>query len=153
MRFLLLLCALLPAIALAQQSPSLASLKDKNRVLLVFAPTDQSPDFQKQYSLLDHHAQEMKDRDLVLIPVLVHVGQAIGPDTLRTIHPPVASDASQIELRRRFAVPTGEFTIILIGKDGGEKLRQHTPITAEKLNAMIDAMPMRREEMDARTRH
>jgi hypothetical protein len=35
------------------------------------------------------------------------------------------------------------FTVLLIGKDGGEKLRQHTSIPIDKL----DAMPMRQAEM------
>jgi len=150
MSVLSLILVLFPAFALAQQSPSLASLKDKNRVLLVSAQTDQDPGFQQQIAILNHHAQEMKDRDLVLLPVLIHIGGAASADTLRTIHPPVASDAEQIDLRRHFHIETAQFTVILIGKDGGEKLRQHTPITIQKLNATIDAMPMRRDEMRSR---
>jgi hypothetical protein len=150
MRILLLLIGLLPAIALAQGSPSLDSLKDKSRVLLVFAQTDQDPNFQQQITILRHHAQEMKDRDLILLPVLIHIGAATSADTLRTVHPPTASDAEQIDLRRRFHIDTARFTVILIGKDGGEKLREHSPIPIQKLNATIDAMPMRRDEMRSR---
>jgi len=36
--------------------------------------------------------------------------------------------------------------VVLIGKDGGEKLRSAQPITAERLFATIDAMPMRQSE-------
>jgi Domain of unknown function (DUF4174) len=39
------------------------------------------------------------------------------------------------------------FTVILIGKDGGEKYRSARPITSTQLFALIDAMPMRRSEM------
>lgn len=39
------------------------------------------------------------------------------------------------------------FTIILIGKDGGEKYRTNKILLPEKLFAIIDAMPMRRAEM------
>ena len=38
------------------------------------------------------------------------------------------------------------FTCILIGRDGGEKFRTGELLTSEKLFAIIDAMPMRRNE-------
>ena len=38
------------------------------------------------------------------------------------------------------------FRIRLIGKDGGVKLDQSTPVTTSDLFALIDAMPMRRAE-------
>ena len=65
----------------------------------------------------------MTERDLVLIPV-------VGPD----------------DLRRRYRVTTTGFEAILVGKDGGAKHRSPTPITAERLITLIDAMPMRRQE-------
>ena len=39
------------------------------------------------------------------------------------------------------------FTVILIGKDGGEKYRSASLLTASRLFAMVDAMPMRQAEM------
>lgn len=39
------------------------------------------------------------------------------------------------------------FTVLLIGKDNGEKLRSHQPVTTKKLFGLIDAMPMRKEEI------
>lgn len=39
------------------------------------------------------------------------------------------------------------FTFILVGRDGGEKLRSSEVVTAEKLFGLIDAMPMRKDEM------
>jgi hypothetical protein len=39
---------------------------------------------------------------------------------------------------------------VLIGKDGGEKLRRTTPLSPEELFAIVDAMPMRRAEMRER---
>lgn len=45
----------------------------------------------------------------------------------------------------RFGAPA--FSVVLIGKDGGEKLRRTTPLPPEELFAVVDAMPMRRAEM------
>jgi len=44
-------------------------------------------------------------------------------------------------------IPNEPFTIILIGKDGGEKYRSNSILTADRLFAMVDAMPMRQSEM------
>jgi hypothetical protein len=42
------------------------------------------------------------------------------------------------------------FRVRLVGKDGGVKLDQATPIEVTTLFALIDAMPMRRAEMASR---
>ncbi len=117
----------------------------------IFAPSTGNPDFQQQFVILRRYAAGIKERDLVAIPVVVQAGDTTGADTLRNLHPPVASDTDQIDLRHRFHVPTGEFMVILIGKDGGEKLRQNSPLSAEKLRAVIDAMPGRRDEIQERS--
>jgi len=57
-------------------------------------------------------------------------------------------------VERDFVVETrrnaSEFSVVLIGKDGGEKLRQKSPLTAKELFVIVDAMPMRRAEMEKR---
>jgi len=40
------------------------------------------------------------------------------------------------------------FSVVLIGKDGGEKLRRDSFLTTRDLFAIVDAMPMRRAEME-----
>jgi len=39
------------------------------------------------------------------------------------------------------------FRLILIGKDGGEKFTSDTPVSCQQLYAIIDAMPMRQQEI------
>jgi hypothetical protein len=55
-------------------------------------------------------------------------------------------------IERDFVVRTqfgsAEFSVVLIGKDGGEKLRRKAPLTTRELFAIVDAMPMRRAEME-----
>lgn len=143
---------LLVALSKCHQAPAqaLATFVDKNRILLVFAPTDQDPRLREQLNLLSHHAKDMKDRDLILITILSPSGETTPPDTLRTPPRPVLSDAEQLSIRHRFRVPPAEFAAILLGKDGGEKLRSSTPVSCNGLNRTIDAMPMRRQEMRER---
>jgi hypothetical protein len=55
-------------------------------------------------------------------------------------------------LRKRLSVPSGRFTVILIGKDGGEKIRQGSSVDLKEIFAIIDAMPMRQQEMRERAK-
>lgn len=48
---------------------------------------------------------------------------------------------------KKYKVSAQNFTFVLVGKDGGEKLRSNCPVTLQKLYATIDAMPMRKAEM------
>jgi len=142
----LLLClALLAPCATAQQT--LATLVDRNRVLLVFAPTALDGRYGQQLDALDHHEADLRSRDLVVIPLIQQPGPRNLSPVLRTIQPPRISDDEQLTIRRRFHIAASEFAVILLGKDGGEKLRSTTPIAIARLNRTIDAMPMRQEEM------
>jgi hypothetical protein len=53
-------------------------------------------------------------------------------------------------LRLRYGVGEGDFLAVLVGRDGTEKHRSTEPIPPGELFRMIDAMPMRREEMEER---
>lgn len=57
-------------------------------------------------------------------------------------------------IERDFVVQTRlsakSFSVVLIGKDGGEKLRRTAVVAPEELFALVDAMPMRRAEMRGR---
>ena len=50
---------------------------------------------------------------------------------------------------RKWNIDTASaFPLLLIGRDGGEKLRSSDVVSAEKLFGMIDAMPMRKNEVE-----
>ncbi len=51
------------------------------------------------------------------------------------------------ELRRAFSIDPTRFTAILVGKDGVEKVRSDVAFNNADLYRLIDAMPMRRQEM------
>lgn len=63
-------------------------------------------------------------------------GQAIG------------ADESQ-QLMNRYEIGADAFTVLLIGKDGGEKLRINEVPNLRTIYAVIDGMPMRNREMSA----
>ena len=131
----------LPLWVLAQSSPyhateTLAAMRDKSRPLLVFdteciGARSLGPSLHEQRELFDRHEVDLKNRDVVLLYV-----------------PYSRSEGSVwTGLRRQFRVDDRQFTVVLVGKDGGEKFRSHVPVTIEKLDALIDAMPMRQQEV------
>ena len=99
-----------------------------SRVLLVLAAPDDVR-LAEQARLLAADRAGAVERDLVLVEPAV---------------------ADQADLRRRYGVAPGRFAALLIGKDGGVKLRGGAPMSTRTLFEAIDAMPMRQAEMRRR---
>ena len=99
----------------------LESLKWQNRVLLLFAPTSTDGQLDQQLNYLRPNQRELEDRDLLVYSV--GAGNPLG---------------------EKFKVESTGFTVILIGKDGTEKLRKHKAVPAKEILRLIDSMPMRR---------
>ena len=113
----------------------------EHRLLLVFAPDADSALYRRQQEMLLVAERGLNERDTIIISVLRAVVEVGGkPDAA----------ASSVELRDAFNVSPHEFRVVLIGKDGGVKLRQEEPISMADLFALIDAMPMRKQEMGRR---
>ncbi len=119
---------ILLAVALAT-SPTLAQMRWERRVLIVAAPSPQDPALDEQRRILGGWTAKGDERDLTVVEI---VGDRVRG----------AGDTGPA-LRRKFRLPTG-FTAILIGKDGGEKLRSAHPFPTALIEQTIDAMPMRR---------
>ncbi|WP_299290468.1 DUF4174 domain-containing protein [uncultured Mucilaginibacter sp.] len=103
------------------------SQQNNHRHIWLFASEAGNASFTTQKSLLANAAAGLKERD-----ILVH--EVIGLK---------ANEA----LFKKYKASAQGFTFILIGKDSGEKLRSNQPVSLEKLYRLIDAMPMRQEEM------
>jgi hypothetical protein len=147
LRRLLILLSVCVTTSLSQSNPKkpLETLIDRNRVLLVFAPGSSDLNFVKQQKFIKNQASEAADRDLIAIPVLAK-WTSIDVD-LRNNNLLFTTDTEQISLRSHYKIQPSEFTVVLLGKDGGEKLRSRTPVTMQKLNELIDTMPMRQQEV------
>ena len=130
--------------AIKMSSFNLSSQKWKNRVLLVFAPSVDNHIYQQQMQLLQKHNKDFADRDLVLVQVL-------ATDESYANRQPI-DDSSAAKLRDRFGVDKENFRLILVGKDGGVKRSDATPVQATAIFEEIDAMPMRQQEMQQRRR-
>lgn len=111
----------------------------KHRVLLVFAPASYNAAYLRQRLQFDKAPQGFRDRELLYVPV-------VDGETLQVRTQNLDAE-SQKALREEFSIPSDSFAVLLIGKDGGVKLRRAEPVTADELFRLIDSMPMRQQEM------
>ena len=122
----------------------LSQFRWKNRLLFLFAPNRSHPLFDVLQKSIATQQAEVADRDLVIFEILES-----GTSRLDTsdLGPQVAQS-----LRDKFDVSPGRFAVILVGKDGGTKLNRQEQTQLEDIFALIDAMPMRMEEMRQKSR-
>jgi len=116
----------------------LDSYRWQNRIVVVFADQDAKQDLARQYQMMLIESDGMRDRDLIVVTVETDLVEIDG-----LANPTIRAD----RLRDAFNVPEQGFSILLIGKDGGVKLRSRQPVTTKDLFALIDGMPMRQREM------
>ena len=118
---------------------SLEDYKWKNRILLVFSPNTYNSDYRDQMKSLQSFKGGVQERDLEVFYAL--------DQSSPTTKGQVLSDDATVNLQNRFDVSSADFAVILIGKDGTEKLRTQEALSMEKLFDTIDAMPMRKLEI------
>lgn len=115
----------------AKENDPLTTYQGKSRVVLVFGPNDSDAKFAKQMSELKSKA-ELEDRQIVVLPVPAD---------------DKAAGKSLPYLQKKYNDGNGDFSVVLIGKDGHTAFRSGDPISAETLFGKIDAMPMRKDEI------
>lgn len=102
----------------------------QSRVLVIFASECNDSRIAEQRRIVSSMGSGAAERDMAVVEFVGAAGDTQA-------------------MRRQLGIPENGFQAVLVGKDGGAKLRSAQPLTAEKLAATIDAMPMRRQEMQA----
>ncbi len=110
----------------------------QNRLILIFAPAAGDTMYAQQLAIFATREAELAERDLL-------IGQFPADEQGSFAGQPVAR-AGGAALRARYDMSTRDFTLILIGKDGGVKLTADEPVGTARLFGLIDSMPMRRQE-------
>lgn len=115
----------------------------KNRILVIQSKDATSVDYQNQLKELTQSVEELKERKLVLYEITT--------DKYR--YTDFQKESELIEWnkledsnRQKFD-EASDFQIMLIGLDGGTKLRTTDPIKQSDIFNLIDSMPMRRYEI------
>jgi hypothetical protein len=105
----------------------LQAQKSNYRRLLIFAQDSSNVRFVKQNETMQKDIPGCVERDLVIENYLM----ANGAKTIFN----------------QYQIFSPEFNILLIGKDGLVKLRSKEVLPASRIFAIIDAMPMRKDEI------
>ncbi|MEL6452700.1 MAG: DUF4174 domain-containing protein [Pseudomonadota bacterium] len=116
------------SIFLTESVEDLSEFVWEKRPIIVFADSPNDPNFGLQIEYLENEAAAMAERDVVVL----------------TDTDPSANSALRTKLR-----PRG-FMLVLIGKDGGVKLRKPFPWDVRELSRTIDKMPVRQREIRER---
>ena len=130
--------------ALAPAQATAAELGDylwQSRPLLVFAPTEGDPRLSETMRRIEASRCDFIDRDMVL-------GRIVADGT-GTLDGQVVDTAQAQRLASEFGIGANGFSVVLIGKDGGEKLRVNDIPDLAAIYAVVDGMPMRGREMSA----
>lgn len=106
----------------------LSEFRWKKRPVLVFADSADDPAFIEQMELLRDRPEELAVRDVIVL----------------TDTDPGARAPLRLKMR-----PRG-FMLVLVGKDGGIKLRKPFPWDVREITRSIDKMPMRQREIRER---
>ena len=116
---------------------TLEDLKWKNRILLFFQSGSEKEGV--EWDISDSLKKEFSERDLVYF--------IIG-DSISSNSPYTFTQAYKERIKKLYALGSKSACYVLIGKDGGSKLRKEgkQPDWGEVF-ATIDAMPMRQREM------
>lgn len=135
MKYLILLLSILffSDMALAQD---LSKHQWQHRLILVISNELDQPLVQQQLSTLYSNEEGLAERKLKIYQVL--------PKQFR-LDQQEWQDSDQLYLQ--FHQNNEPFMVILIGLDGGIKLKRTELLNTNELFALIDGMPMRRAEM------
>lgn len=122
-----------------REAPDLQSYRWQKRLLLIFAPSPETSAYQALERQLQEQASGVRERDLLVFRLLEQ-GPSSGPGG-------DISPAGAKALRQRFGITPGTFTVVLVGKDGGVKLKGQGQGGLTDIFGLIDSMPMRQREM------
>ncbi len=117
-----------PAPSVAASEVTLPDLIWQKRALVVFADSPKDPNFIRQMQLLARNADDLVDRDVLVI----------------TDTDPAANSAVRQQLR-----PRG-FSLVLLDKDGKIAIRKPLPWDVREISHAIDKFPLRLQEVQDR---
>lgn len=117
--------------AILFSAPAIAQDYSKRKILLL-AENAQDADLKDQEKILSADSAGLAERDIIITIITQ------------------ASDKNRYD---QLMKNKKGFRFMLIGKDGGEKLTSEKPVTLQQLYPLIDSMPMRRYEIETRSKH
>ena len=111
----------------------------ENRILVIFASQSDSEIYQAQMEMFSEYTDGLKERDLITFSLFDEECSRLGGD--------IITNSSAESIRDRISPANCTYSIYLIGKDGGIKLKKEELLEVDELFSTIDRMPMRQREM------
>jgi len=123
----------------------LSAYKWENRIIIISSSENISDQYLQQLKLFSQEIEALKERKLILC-------QHVGDHYKIVHHPEFVIDASWRETSslNKYLKDGEGFSVVLIGLDGGVKLRQNEILETKDLFSIIDGMPMRKDEIRQR---
>lgn len=127
---------------LSMNSSFAQSLEDyrwKKRLVFIMNPGGDNPLMHPQVKSFREFSDEISERETLLF---IKTGDR------------VTDPEGNIQLVKIGEIPYNNFQgVVLIGKDGGVKLKEEFPVEPSALFSLIDSMPMRKAEMRSSKKH
>lgn len=118
---------------------ALSDYQWKNRLIVILTANASNENVEDQMEEFQNKKAEMEERKLVVFQ--------ITPSEYRTLFPEKTAWKEQKDMYVELKKSASTYEVLLIGLDGGVKLRQDETLKSELLFKEIDSMPMRQAEM------
>lgn len=120
----ILLLGFLLIMTLEMNAQNLSQHRWENRLVLLLTDSKSNVEYQQQINAFSDEKTGLDERKIIVYHLL-----------------------PKDEFYVKYKQTNSKFEFVLIGLDGGEKLRQDTFLPVEKLYDTVDSMPMRKAEM------
>lgn len=120
------------------QDLDLRDFRWENRILLFISEDSNNTKYQKQLFEFIEKEDGMSERKLLIVEV---------QKNRYRLHGELLEWNESSSLYKEYANDHNDFQVLLIGLDGGIKLRQKEMVTAKEIFDKIDSMPMRMSEI------
>ncbi len=127
---------------LSLQAQDLAGYRWQNRLVLILAEDSSNPLFQEQVQVFQDEEEGLQDLRIVVFQAL--------PQRYTRGTQQLPNWISGDQLYESYKSQDSSFEVLLLGLDGGIKLRRHRVVTVDELYELINTMPMRRAELRRR---
>lgn len=121
---------------------NLKSHQWKNRILIIKAPNIKSEKYVSQMKQFTNANDELKERKIVIYKIIGNEYESITFDNEKKTSGIVLKPVIENTLNKK-----EKFEIVLIGLDGQKKLQKNDVLAEQDLYAIIDSMPMRKQEI------
>lgn len=122
------------------QAQNLSDYTWENRLIVLVDTGLETSAMRSQLKILEAKTDELNERDLLLFQLTPKTLVSVSPNGKKIMLPTT-------ETYRSLSIPIDFKGIILIGKDGGVKLKKSFEVPAADIFAVIDGMPMRKSEI------